>query len=166
MKLIPAQYKNFILTRYRPNCRGNGFEALAKQYGVKGGAAAIKYWYDRWDGTPASLVRKPGAGRPPILSSKEVQQHITIPIRKKNRKFKPVHYTDILRPLQEKTGKKVSLRTVRRYGKENGGINSRNTIKRTAHERKYLHTTPLHFLRSCPWRNGIALLSHVPSLFS
>jgi hypothetical protein len=80
MKLIPAQYKHFILTKYRPNCRGNGFEALAKQYGVKGGAAAaaIKYWYDRWDGTPTSLERKPGAGRPPILSSKEIQQHITI----------------------------------------------------------------------------------------
>jgi transposase len=139
MKLNSSQLKHFILTKYRPNCRGSGFESLAKRYGIKGGASAIKYWYDRWDGTAASLEHKRGAGRPTILSSEEVKQYITTSIKKKNRKSEPVHYTDILRPLQEKTGKKVSLRTIQRYGKENEGINTRNTKKRTAHERKYSH---------------------------
>lgn len=137
MKLSPTQLKQFILTKYRPNCRGKGFHALAQQYGIKGGGQTIKNWYDRWDGTAASLEHKRGAGRPTILSSEEVKQYITTPIKKKNRKSEPVHYTDLLRPLQEKTGKKVSLRTIQRYGKENEGINSRNTKKRTAHERKY-----------------------------
>jgi hypothetical protein len=137
MKLSPTQLKQHILTQYRRNCRGRGFKELAQKYGIKGGGRAIKYWYDRWDGTPASLEHKSGAGRPTILSSEEVKQYITTPIKKKNRKSEPAHYTDIIRPLQEKTGKKVSLRTIQRYGKENEGINLRNTKKRTVHERKY-----------------------------
>jgi transposase len=136
MKLSPAELKHFILTKYQRNCRGNGFAALAQRYGIKGGGRTIQRWYEQWDGTAASLEHKRGAGRPSLLSEEEVTQHITTPIKKKNRRSRPVHYTDILRPLRENTGKDVSLRTVQRYGKENAGINSRNTKKRTRHERK------------------------------
>ena len=137
MKLIPPQLKHFILTKYQSNCRAHGFDALAQQYGIAGGGRTIQRWYGQWDGTPASLERKPGSGRPRSLSSHEVQQYITTPIREKNRKFKPVHYRDVLQPLREKTGKRVSLRTVRRYGKENGEINKKRTVKKTKWECKF-----------------------------
>jgi hypothetical protein len=139
MKHSPTQLKQHILTQYRRNCRGKGFKELAQKYGIKGGGRAIKYWYDRWDGTAASLEQKGGAGRPTILSREEVKQYITTPIRQKNRKTEPVHYTDVLGPLQEKTGKQLSLRTIQRYGKENERINLKKTKKRTVHERKCTH---------------------------
>jgi transposase len=137
MKLSPPKLKHFILTKYQPHRRGSGFDALAQQYGIAGGGRTIKDWYDRWDGTPDSLKRKSGSGRPRLLSEEEVQQYITTPIRKKNRKHTPVHYKDVLQPLRENTGKSVSVQTVRRYGKENVGINSKRTSKKTKWERKY-----------------------------
>jgi transposase len=145
MKLSPPELKHFILTKYQHNHRGHGFEALAQQYGIAGGGRTIKGWYDRWDGTSDSLKRKPGSGRPRSLSSGEVQQYITTPIKKKNHQSRPVHYTDILRPLCENTGKRVSLRTVQRYGKENVGINSKRTIKKTKWECKFF----IHIASHC-----------------
>jgi transposase len=147
MKLSPPEWKHFILTQYRSHCRGSGFDALAQRYGIAGGGRTVKDWYDRWDETPNSLKRKSGAGRPKLLSEEEVTQLITTPIRKKNRQSQPVHYTNILRPLQEQTGKKVSLRTVQRYGKENVGISSKRSIKKTDWECKYhihIHSSIAH----------------------
>src|SRR3954452_12028505 len=104
MKISPVQLKQHILKQYKRNCRGKGFEALAQRYGIQGGERTIRRWYNQWDGTAASLEHKPGAGRPTILSSEEVKQCITTPIRKKNSKAEPVHYTNILGTVQEKTG--------------------------------------------------------------
>jgi len=137
MKLSPAELKQFTLTKYQRNRRGYGFAALAQQYGIDGGGRTIQRWYEQWDGTTASLQHKAGAGRPTMLSEQEVTQYIATPIKKKNRRTRPVHYTDILQPLQENTGKRVSLRTVQRYGKENVGITSKRTIKKTEWECKY-----------------------------
>jgi transposase len=136
MKLSPPELKQFILTKYQQHRRGYGFDALAQQYGIEGGGRTVKDWYDRWDGTVESMKRKPGSGRPMLLSEEEIHQHITTPIRKKNRSSRPVRYRDVLQPLCENTGKSPSLRTVRRYGKENAGINSKRTIKKTPWERK------------------------------
>lgn len=149
MKLSPPELKQFILTKYQRNCRGHGFDSLAQQYGIAGGGRTIKDWYDRWDGTVESLKRKPGAGRPRLLSEEEVTQHITTPVRKKNRRSHPVHYTDILRPLQENTGKKVSIQTVRRYGKENAEIKQKRTITKTKWECKSLMHIALFISRIC-----------------
>jgi transposase len=142
MKFNPPELKHFILTKYRSNTRGCGFEALAHQYGIAGGGKTIQRWYGQWDGTAASLKRKPGAGRPRLLSEDEVHQYITTPIKNNNRKAKPVQYRDVLHPLRQKTGKAVSLRTVRRYGKENAGINLRTATKKTEWECKSrIHTS-------------------------
>jgi transposase len=138
MKLTPAEYKQFILTKYRRNSRGFGFAALAQQYGIAGGGRTIQRWYEQWNGTAASLQHKYGAGRPPLLNEEEVIQHITTPIQKKNRQSHPVHYTNLLRPLQEQTGKKISLRTIQRYGKKNARIKSKRTIKKTEWECKFI----------------------------
>jgi transposase len=144
MKLSPPQLKQFILTKYQSNRRGQGFDSLARQYGIAGGGRTIQRWYQQWDGTPESLKRIRGSGRPRLLRAEEVQQYITTPIRRKNRKQAPVHYQEILRLLQEKTGKSVSVQTISRYGKENAGINSKRTIKKTKWERKFLTHIALH----------------------
>lgn len=142
MKLSPPELKHFILSQYRSNTRGSGFDALAQKYSVAGGGKTIQRWYEQWNGTADSLRRKPGAGRPHLLSEDEVHQHITTPIRKNNRRAKPVQYRDILAPLREETGKRVSLRTVQRYGKENADIKSKTSTTKTEWECKSrTHTT-------------------------
>src|SRR6266850_2541526 len=147
MKLSPPELKQFILSQYQRNRRGLGFHALAQRDGIAGGGRTVKDWYDRWDGTPESLRKKPGAGRPRLLNEEEVQQYITTPIRKKNRKSHPIRYRDLLQTLRESTGKSPSLRTVRRYGKENAGIHSKRTVKKTEWECKYqihMHSSIAH----------------------
>jgi hypothetical protein len=125
MNRYPTSFKHNILTQYQANSRGNGFKALAKKYGITGGGATIKYWYDHWDGSVESLESKPSTGRPTILNSREIHQYIGTPIKRKNRNADPVHYTELIDTIQEKTGKEVSLRTVRRYGREREGRNQR-----------------------------------------
>jgi transposase len=112
MNSYPTAFKQHILTLYQPHCRGNGFTSLAKRFGIKGGEPTIKYWYDRWDGTPESLEPKPRSGRPNIFNSEEIKQYIGTPIKRKNRRSEAVHYTELIDTLREKTGKRVSLRTV------------------------------------------------------
>jgi transposase len=161
MKLSPPELKQLILSQYQSNRRGSGFDALAQRFGIAGGGRTIKDWYDRWDGTVESLKRKPGQGRPRLLNPAEIAQHITAPIRKKNRRSQPVHDTDILQSLQERTGKRASLRTVRRYGKENAGITSKRTIKKTEWERKSsIHTTASGFCNSIPSGSGHLPVAH------
>ena len=92
----------------------------------------------RWNGTPESLEAKPRTGRPTILSSEEIRQYIGTPIKRKNRNFEPIHYTELFDTIHEKTGKNVSRRTIQRYGKEREGIREKRTIKRTIQERKYI----------------------------
>jgi hypothetical protein len=141
MTNYPPQVKHRILTQYQPHCRGKGFKALAQQHGIQGGGRTIKYWYDRWDGTVASLERQPaGAGRPRILSSEEIKQHIGAQVKKKNRLPEPAHYTQLIYSVKEKTGKQVSLRTIQRYGKEEESIRDNRAIKRTREERKHMIT--------------------------
>jgi hypothetical protein len=141
MSCYPTHLKHRILTQYQPNCRGNGFKALAHNYGIKGGGRTIKYWYDRWDGTLESLEPKPSTGRPNILSSTEIKQYIGTPIKRKNRRSEPVHYTELIDTIGEKTGKRVSLRTIQRYGREKEGIKEKRTKKRTIQERKCIQTS-------------------------
>lgn len=134
-------WKQFILGKYRSNTYGFGFRALARTFKVKGGARTVSDWYHAWDGTEESLQRKKGQGRKRKLSDEEVKQYILEPIRKKNRNSQPVQYRDVLAPLQEGTGKNVSLRTVQRAGKENACINVKRTQKKEKWEGKS-HTHP------------------------
>jgi hypothetical protein len=62
---------------------------------------------------------------------KEINQHIAAPIRRSNRKPQAIHYTDIHATVQEKTGKKMSLRTIQSYGKEKLQAKKKSTNKRT-----------------------------------
>jgi hypothetical protein len=129
-----AAHKHSILTHYRAGVKGAGFDALARRFAVKGGGAVIKRWHDRWRGDAASLEHKKGAGRPRVLSRREVQQHVRTPILRANRAHKAVHYSSLLPSVREVTGKIVSGRTLRRYGKTELGAKQRRGKKRTADE--------------------------------
>ena len=136
--LSPKQKHN-ILKLYTPNDRNHSFESLARHYFIKGGNRVLQNWYRQWNGTPQSLERKRGSGRPKLLTSKQVKDYIQIPIRNKNRSSVPVHYPDLLPSITEKTGKKFSLRTLRRIGHDQLGAKQKRTNKRTAAESKHTH---------------------------
>lgn len=129
--------KHHILTQYTPNTRGHGFLALAGRFGVRGGAKTIQYWYRRWDGTPGSLQRKPGSGRPRVLTRSQVRQYIGTPIRRSNRAHRPVHYNQLQASVQSAAAKPVSLRTIRRYGQQELRAIVKRTKKTTTLEREY-----------------------------
>lgn len=139
MLTYTPQCKHTILSHYRAGERGCGFAALARRFAVQGGARVISRWHERWDGTPQSLQHKKGAGRPRALSKREVQQHVHTPILRANRAHKAVHYSALLPPLQQKTGKELTLRTLQRYGKEEVGARQRRGKKRTADECECTH---------------------------
>lgn len=134
MHTYTPQHKHTILTHYRAGDRSASFHALAQRFAVRAGASAIRKWYQQWDGTPQSLEAKQRSGRPRVLSRKEVQQHVRAPILRANKAHKAVHYSALLPSVRAKTGKEVSARTLRRYGKEELGAKQRRGKKRTADE--------------------------------
>lgn len=136
--LTPNQKHN-ILMLYHPNDSNHTFRALADEYNIKGGRKVIENWYHQWTGTPQSLERKRGSGRHKLLTSKQVKDYIQIPIRNKNRANVPIHYPELLPSITEKTGKQISVRTLRRIGHDQLGAKQKRTNKRTAVESKYTH---------------------------
>lgn len=134
MPHVSAETKHAILLEYAPRSATHGFAALARRHSVKGGARLIRKWHEQWDGTPSSLQEKPRPGRPRVLSKAQVSRHVRAPILAANRAQRPVHYTTLLPLVRQKTGSKVSLRTLRRYGKQTLGVNQKHTKKRTAAE--------------------------------
>ncbi len=100
----------------------------------------ISRWLQQWDGTPESLERREGSGRHTILTSQEVNDCIRTPIRNENRSSQPIHYTDLLPSVIQKTGKKISVETIRRIGRDQLGEKQKRTNKRTAVESKHTHT--------------------------
>jgi hypothetical protein len=122
-------FKHNILLQYTPNQRHNGFDTLARRFNITGGGSTIKYWYDRWDGTPNSLEHQRGAGRSTLLNTQEMNQYILKPIKTKNKHHRPVHYTEIHQMIKTKITKPISLSTIQRYGKEKLGIKKKRTKK-------------------------------------
>lgn len=129
-------FKHFILSQYQPNSRSHGFNALSRFPGVGVSATTIENWYSSWDGTPQSLERKAGSGRPRVLTRAETAHQILSRVRAANRRHEAVHYTSIKPSIEAATGKSISLRTIQRYGREDAGIRDHRTKKRTVAERK------------------------------
>lgn len=75
-----------------------------------------------------------------MLSSAQVSRHVRAPILAANRAHRAVHYTDLLESVKEKTGKEISVQTLRRYGKEECAAKQRHSKKRSADESE--HTRP------------------------
>jgi transposase len=140
MKHFTPEQKHEILIEYQPYSRTHSFASLALRHGVDGGGRTVQNWYQRWDGTAASLQQREGAGRPNILTPTEVQHNIQQPIRRSNRLAQQVKYTKIAGLVRQNTGKSVSVQTVRRIGKQQLGASQRRGQKRTAAECKHIHT--------------------------
>lgn len=132
-QFTPAQ-KHSILLEYSPRSPSQSFSALATRHGVVGGKQTVQQWHSRWNGTAASLQHKKVIGRPRILTPAEVKRHIRTPIQKANRSYTPIHYTQLQSRVEQKTGKKVSVRTIRRYGKQELQARQIRGKKRTANE--------------------------------
>jgi transposase len=157
MKQFTPEQKHEILLEYSPRSPTHCADALARRHAVAGGGRTIRNWLARWDRTPASLQRKQVSGRPRSLTAEEVQRHITAPIRRKNRAHVPVHYTELQPAVEQRTGKKVSSRTIRRYGREEAGGRLKHGKKRTAEERESLRHTCVSRARSCVERRSLTL---------
>lgn len=136
MVTYSAQQKQNILLHYQAGRKGAGFKALAVRFAVKGGGTLIRSWHQRWDGTVQSLQSKQSPGRPRILNRTEVRRHVRDPILAANRSRKAVSYTRLLPTVRQKTGKSLSLRSLRRYGKRELGVKKRRTKKKTEKECK------------------------------
>ncbi|CAF3491093.1 unnamed protein product [Rotaria sp. Silwood2] len=95
-----------------------------------GGHKTVKRWFDRYDGTVASLQQKYRSGRPPILNKQQVNKLITKVVRSHNRLSSTIDYIKITNSIRQETNINVSLRTIRRCG-QNSGIKYKKTIKRT-----------------------------------
>jgi hypothetical protein len=134
MSHLSAEAKHHILLEYAARDTTRSFAALARRHAVTGGARTVQRWHQRWDGTPASLQRKEGTGKAPILSSAEVSRHVRAPILAANRAHRPVHYTTLLPSVKAKTGKELSIQTLRRIGKQQLRAKQKLSKKRTAGE--------------------------------
>lgn len=135
MKQFTPELKHHILQQYRPYTRDGSFEALARRFAVEGGRQTIQKWHSHWNGSAASLKHKQGAGRPRKLSGAQVTRHVKKRIVVANRRSEAVHYPSLLPSVQAATGSDLSLRTLRRYGKE-AGVKNKRTSKRKADESK------------------------------
>src|SRR5688500_680714 len=103
MRQLSAETKHHILLEYSPHDINRSFAALARRHAVKGGERLLRLWHSRWNGTPASLEHRAGAGRPRILSKAQVAQHIGTPIRAANRAHRAIHYPDLLGKIRNAT---------------------------------------------------------------
>ena len=132
-----ARQKAYILSLYSPRKRGFSFSALAAQFGVPGGKSTVQWWWKQYDGTITSLEHKRGQGRPRLLTRNQVASYVLQPIRRKNRAHQPNHYGELISRIERNTGKNLSARTIRRYGKEDSRIKQKRTQKITVNEREY-----------------------------
>lgn len=137
MPQLSVDTKHHILLEYAADDDTRSFAALALRHGVKGGARVVRRWHRSWNGTPASLQRKAGSGKARILSKAQVTRYVRQPLLAANRAHRSVHYTQLLPIVRQKTGKKLSIQTLRRYGKQELGAKEKHTKKRTADESGY-----------------------------
>jgi hypothetical protein len=140
MPHLSAEAKHHILLEYVPHSTTHSFAALARRHDIAGGSEVVRRWHQRWNRTPESLKRHEGSGATPILTSSEISRHIRAPILAANRAQRVIHYPDVLRQVQTKTGKKIALRTLQQYGKEKCRIKEKTTRKRTRAECECRHT--------------------------
>ena len=136
MSHLSAEVKHHILLEYSPHSPTHSFAALAARHGVSGGARTLQRWHARWDHSPQSLERREGSGKARMLSRAQVSRHVRAPILAANRAHRAVHYTHLLPAVRRKTGKQVSIQTLRRYGTKELGAKQKHSKKRTADESK------------------------------
>jgi hypothetical protein len=140
MKHPTPEQKHSILTHYAARREGETLARILALHDVVASRQAVALWRQQWDGTIASLQRKPVAGRPRILTPAEVRRHVAAPIRNANRAAREVRYTKLLPQVRAATGKSMSVRTLRNYGETELNAKQHKGKKRTAEESEYTNT--------------------------
>ena len=135
MTKFTPRFKQEVLRQYVAGDHGHSFDALARRFHIPGGRRAVSSWHRQWNGTPLSLERKPGSGRRALLTPTQVARLIVKPIRRCNRNHVAVEYPQLLESVEQELGHPVSLRTLQRYGREEGKVHCESTIPRTPEER-------------------------------
>ena len=125
---VSIDKKQEILQEYQPKVRGKGFKSLGKRYKIKGGHKTIRKWYQKWDGTKESLKKESGGDRRSILSEKEKKTLISGFVNKRAKKD-AADYREVHENIESKTGKKISVKSVRRLGKELGAVSKKTKRK-------------------------------------
>ena len=75
-----------------------------------------------------------------------MNKFIEKPIHRSNRAHVAIEYPELKASVEEKLGHRISLRTIQRYGLEEGEISSHTTIPRTEKERKFILLLSLIFI--------------------
>ncbi len=107
---------------------------IAKRFKIKGGHKLIMRWYRQWDDTVDSLNPKPKGCRARTMTTQEVKHHILDFVELMNSKRIPVNYKIMYLHVESSLGRKVPLRNIKRYGKEECGINCKRTHELTLHD--------------------------------
>jgi len=118
MKYFTPDQKHHILIHLQARRKGVNPDDIVHQHGVAGGRRTLNRWLAQWNGTPQSLERKAGSGRPRRLSRAQVTQHLKPRILAANRRAEPIHYPTLLPAITAATGKALLLQTLRQYGKK------------------------------------------------
>jgi hypothetical protein len=128
-----------ILRQYKPGVYGFGFRALGRRYGIKNGHSTIRRWYQQIIQYKYKTKTNKQAGRKCILTPQEKKEYILKYINYHNKIHQSIHYPQVKKYVEEKTGKKISLATIKRIGRKEFNIKQKNTIKRTAKEGKIIN---------------------------
>lgn len=128
-----SEYKMRVVEYYIVHHSGESFRSTARHFNIGGGHSLVKTWFDKYDGTLQSLESKRSPGRPRLLTHQQVVATVVQPIEEKNEAMQAVRYNEVLPLVRSETGADPSLRTIQRYGREEG-IHFKSTLKRTRRE--------------------------------
>jgi len=133
MTHFTPEVKHSILLEYCAGDNNHGFEALARRHAVRGGRRVVKRWFDRWNGTPQSLQEGHRTSRPRIVNAGKTSAIIKQSVGRANRKHMAIDYVKVADDIRTKTEADVSVRSVRRWGREMG-VQHKRAIARTENE--------------------------------
>jgi hypothetical protein len=122
-----SAFKYQVLSQYQPRSRGHGFQALAKQFDIPGGARTVRRWHQSWDGTKKSLQSEPKPGKVSKLSNVQKDRHIRNYILQCNRDGERVTYRMVQSNVKKMTKKNLSLSQIQRIGKKELNISHKKT---------------------------------------
>jgi len=134
MKQLSAAVKHSILTHYTSPHNRDTLSRILLLHDVSVSKRAVEKWLRRWNGTEQSLEKRARSGRPRVLSKTQVIRHVLAPIRNANRAGRVVRYTKLLPQVRAATHSSVSVQTLRRYGRKEGGAKQTRGKKRTVEE--------------------------------
>jgi transposase len=123
------EFKRKVVAEYQPGIRGRGAMALAKRFRIKH-HSIIQKWVKESNSGNDSLEKKTHSNRKRKLSEKEIDQYVKQVVVKKNKERRHVDYKMVQEAVKRGTGKEIAMRTLRRYGRDVGGITGKQTSRK------------------------------------